>query len=388
LKETKLLEDYFKVGRLYRDEGKFDLSIKEFKKALGLIEEDLYLKNKILNEIEISQRKTILESKPRGLAISLTTRCNLRCKMCKVWRSNKDFPKERAKEIISLLPYLQFIIWQGGETFLVDYFEELFDEASKYRHLKQQIITNGLLIDEKWARKLAREKLELVFSIDSVIKKTYENIRRGANFYDLIERINLINLYKKKINEGLPESSRMLTTINFVVMKSNYHELVLFPNFAKKFGFDRIVLMPIEGLTDEENIFIHKDPLIEDNLREAMFVFLQKAKEYKIAVLSWLPLNLYIQRNNNNSARSPSRRAGLLCYWPWQFMMIDDKFKARPHCLCQKRVGDMNVDSFEEVWNGEMMQLYRKKIIDNDYEGLCDSRCTSGVVLTEHFRLN
>ncbi|MBU2504497.1 MAG: hypothetical protein KKB89_01730 [Candidatus Omnitrophica bacterium] len=43
------------------------------------VKEDTFLKNRVLNEIEISQRKVVLESKPQGLNIMLSSKCNISC---------------------------------------------------------------------------------------------------------------------------------------------------------------------------------------------------------------------------------------------------------------------------------------------------------------------
>ena len=65
-------------------------------------------------------------------------------------------PEKTVDELVGLFPYLEVINWQGGEVFLVDYFEGLMNKASEYPNLKQQVVTNGSLLNERWAAKLAR----------------------------------------------------------------------------------------------------------------------------------------------------------------------------------------------------------------------------------------
>jgi MoaA/NifB/PqqE/SkfB family radical SAM enzyme len=43
--------------------------------------------------------------------------------------------------------------WNGGEAFLFQYFAELLDAGYK-NNVKQYITSNGLLIDDKYAKKL------------------------------------------------------------------------------------------------------------------------------------------------------------------------------------------------------------------------------------------
>jgi MoaA/NifB/PqqE/SkfB family radical SAM enzyme len=155
----------------------------------------IFFRNKMLNELEISQKNIILESKPMYLGVTLSSKCNLRCIMCRVAENTWDVSQNIITEIIRLFPFLKRISWQGGEVFLLDYFGELFEKAAFYPNLKQTIVTNGLLIDKKWAEKLARCNADIIFSIDGVTKKTYEHIRRGARFEDLIRSIETLNAY-------------------------------------------------------------------------------------------------------------------------------------------------------------------------------------------------
>ncbi len=77
--------------------------------------------------------------------------------------------------------------------FLSRYFEGLFAKACLNHELKQEIVTSGLFIDERWAKKLADANLDLIFSIDAFTKKTYEYIRKGAKFDDLVKNISFLN---------------------------------------------------------------------------------------------------------------------------------------------------------------------------------------------------
>jgi sulfatase maturation enzyme AslB (radical SAM superfamily) len=96
----------------------------------------------------------------------------------------------------------------GGEVFLVDYFKDLFAKASSYPNIDQSIITNGLLIDSQWLDILSGSRVNLTFSIDTVVKKTYEHIRQPAVFEDLLDNLGMIHA----VNEiTIIQSSFILT---------------------------------------------------------------------------------------------------------------------------------------------------------------------------------
>ncbi len=392
MKENLLVtfEECVELGKSLRREGKNVLAIKAFKKAKKMfpVRDDVFLKNKILNEIEVTKRKKILKSKPLSLTVVLTNKCTLKCKMCgfwdKSWCDGKDFDitESRVIEIEKLLPYLDQITWTGGEIFLSKYFERLFNKASTYPHLKQMILTNGSLINEKWARKLTSTDITICYSIDGATKKTYENIRIGGKFEDLLRNIELINKYKEKC------SHKIVTGIQFTVMKTNYHEMKKMLDFAKEHGFSFIRFYPILLLEDTENIFYQNDLEAANYLENIHPQLIKKALQYKIELIYQLPEIEYfgcykdqlseprrtemIKRFIKNSDKD------LLCYSPWRNMHIDND-RVRSECYCLQDIGDLKKNSIEEIWNGKNMQKYRKKIIKKCFD-LCDYKCIMGLI--------
>jgi len=200
--------------------------------------------------MRLKERKITLSSKPLKLNVVLTTRCNLNCLMCEVRRIPWQIPEKVIGEVISLFPYLREIIWQGGEVFLLDYFKGLLERATPYPDLTHDITTNGHLIDEEWMSMLNKINLNLNISIDGVTKQTYEYIRKGSKFEDLIRTLELINETK---NQG--EGKRLVLVMIVTVMHSNYRELEKVIEFAKRFKFDRIILQPIKVILITEKTF-------------------------------------------------------------------------------------------------------------------------------------
>lgn len=213
--------------------------IKYSKKILQNINKnkDVKFYNSVLNELEIAQRKVILQSYPRRMTVSLISTCNLRCKMCP-YDKNKLFvlSKYQVDDIISVLPYVEEIEWNGGEAFLFKYFNELLDAAYK-NNVKQYVTSNGLLINDTYAEKIVKYDIDLTLSIDSVDKELYENIRFGAKFDLLLQRIEKINYFAEKFNK------KVNLSINSVLSKYNYkYENNFFDiiKFAKKHGFSTV----------------------------------------------------------------------------------------------------------------------------------------------------
>lgn len=383
-------EIHFCLGQIYRDQEKYDQAKEEFEIArkIAALRNDIFLNNRVLKEIEICQRKTILESKPMELWVTLTTKCNIRCIICNVWGKHWDLPENVAKDIIKYLPYLQDLHWQGGEVFLYPCFEELFERASSYPNLNQNINTNGLLINEGWARKFAKSNISIAYAIDGVSKETYEYIRRGAKFDELIRSLTTLNGYKIKESKDSSPAGRMTTIMSFMVMKSNYNEMEKTLDFAKRYEFDVLQIYPIETTVDPENIFIHDDKKALEYIEKALSRIVKRAKEYgvRLNILNFkLPLvrdgdsdaeNRISQKEENNSdevlRKCPElKNKGILCDAPWRHLFIQAGGLIQPSCRCFKEIGNISENTLEELWNGEKMQLYRKKILENDCSSLC-----------------
>ena len=78
----------------------------------------LFLHNKQLNEKELLERKTVLQSKPVRLGVVLTTKCNIDCIMCPDKGIKWELPDSLHDQITGMYPYLEEIYWRGGEVFL------------------------------------------------------------------------------------------------------------------------------------------------------------------------------------------------------------------------------------------------------------------------------
>jgi MoaA/NifB/PqqE/SkfB family radical SAM enzyme len=328
---------------------------------------DLMLRNAVLSEVEIAQKKIILDSTPRSLTFTLTNKCNLRCIMCKTRTIEWDLPEKAKKEIVSLLPSLERVMWQGGEAFLYDGFEELLDEAARYP-IRQVIATNGLLITDRIAEKLVKYNVELTFSIDGITKEVYEHIRPGAKFEDTLAKVELVNALRARYNPA------MRTRLQFSTVFFN----------ASGCDFENV----------QENIFYYdfdaENVAYMNTIRKEIQ---SKADAYGIRLENWLPSEQFfseIQKSAPdqppagapNPATSFVREPELFCHAPWQRLYIDNSGFVRPDCLCpvSRAIGNVKENSIMELWNGEKLQEYRKTIVQGACKGFCNNDCVFGRV--------
>ncbi|HLD29570.1 MAG TPA: radical SAM protein, partial [bacterium] len=304
-----------------------------------------FRKNRELNRREIMERRTALSSLPVSLICALTNRCNTRCIMCSTWKEPWELPQKTYREVFSLLPYLEHVIWLGGEVFLYPDFGRLLDETGKYPWMKQRINTSGLMITEEWAELLVRNNVELIYSIDAAVPETYEHIRQGGRYEDLIRSLERVCSMREKHNREFE------LFMNVVVMKSNYRELAAVLDLAKKYGFKQVQFMPIQGCGTEEHIFSGdgKNIGMLEDIEKTMQVLERKAGDYGIVLQNSLPSPKI--KNGSNTCLSPVPKQKPGCYLPWQQILIYPDGNVRFGCFCEDPVGNVLEDSINDIWN-------------------------------------
>lgn len=123
---------------------------------------------------------------PNHLVISPTMACNLKCFGCYAWEYSKknDLPYDVCNRIIDEANAIgiYFFVITGGEPF---YWDNLFDFLERHNDSFFQIYTNGLLIDDKVAEKLAQLGNAIpCISVEGFKEET--EARRGIGSWDKI----------------------------------------------------------------------------------------------------------------------------------------------------------------------------------------------------------
>ncbi len=213
--------------------------------------------NIFLNEAEILEKKTILKSKPRELAITLTMKCNLRCIMCENGYDHQYEIDEKTYEyLVKIMPYLEKIELKGGEVFLYKNFKELLMLANKY-NVNQVILTNGLLLNKEIISFLSKNRVFLSISIDAADKEMYEKIRSGGKFEKLLENLEILKNLKNK-NKNFKYS------MSSVLMSVNYDKVSELVDFAKFYKFDFISFLKcIEYPQGDKSLLLTQEQMYE-----------------------------------------------------------------------------------------------------------------------------
>ena len=210
---TILGKDVHKIIEKYSDVKKYKLYREEWRRASTL---------------------QYIPKYPLQIDFELNYSCNFSCEMC-TWSAENTAGRGK-KTWFSFEAYQEIIdegIKNGLKAIRLNYINEplirkdiikFIEYAKKVGILDIYLSTNGSLLTEKIIRELIKSGLtRLQVSIDATTKETFDKIRQGGNFDDVIKNtLNFIKI-RNDLNVELPT-----LRVNFVKTDLNQHEYIDF----------------------------------------------------------------------------------------------------------------------------------------------------------------
>ncbi|MDI6785906.1 MAG: radical SAM protein [bacterium] len=326
--------------------------------------EDIKYYSKKLNMVEANNQSIKLNSYPFLIQIEDTTRCNLKCKMCQRERNDYTQPQEDMEmdvfnKLLPIFPYIsQSSLFGIGEPLLNKKFNEMF---AKLRENLVDVLfyTNGMLINEEMAKIWVKNGLrDIIFSLDGTSFRKVENLRKGLKYKVVLDKIRIINRYKKLLKKKLPN-----IRISYTVMKSNLEELLDMVKLCKELGVGKIIVTFMVAFIEEfrsESLYFHQE-LTNEVFRRS--IVLGRKLGIDVQVPGFFSLN----KEKKRKRRKP-------CLEPWTTTYVFYDGKVRPCCFTDMVMGDLKRQSFEEIWNGKPYQKLREKVNTDNPPFEC-SRC-------------
>jgi len=223
LKRTWGIRNYFfRYLPLIKDENQKNRALENYNRTID----------------SIINKQTYIESKPIYLHIICGSNCNIKCKFC--YNRNMNY-NPNAKDLLNIIDKfhetLIFVTLSGGEPLITQAGRSLlkkFDEGIYKFGVCLQ--TNGQYFDFDLLKSV--NLLSVVISTDAATKRTYENVRIGANFENLIKNIKLFIDLKKNEKPTLDILS------NYTITSDNYIEIPeavkLYQDLGLSFGFNLV----------------------------------------------------------------------------------------------------------------------------------------------------
>ena len=207
-----------------------------------------------VDELEDSPLKEIVHGMQVSLKGNLKTlslgndfSCNLECPSCRTGmrKMNKDEVQhqwEKYSEIMATVgATLEMIHIAGdGDAFASQFYNQVIRKTDwdHYPNLKIGFQTNGIaLTKKKWDTLPETVKKRVAYigiSIDGATAPTYEKLRLGGKFDDLMQNIAFLATMPDKKTYGFP------LNLNMIVQAHNYHEIAALVELGKRYGVDSV----------------------------------------------------------------------------------------------------------------------------------------------------
>jgi putative metalloenzyme radical SAM/SPASM domain maturase len=198
---------------------------------------------------------------PKKIYAELTTRCNLRCKMCVKYAAGsciaeEDLPLAVFKSLAPSLAHAQTLILNGiGEPLLHPDLEEIveFSRANMPPEATIGFQSNGILLDEEKSVQLILAGLSTVcLSLDS-LEDTAEDQGGGHSLTAVSQAIANLVAARRRV-----AASHFRIGLEMVLSKKNIHELPKLIQWATDHGVDYIItthLLHYDQSSVELNLF-------------------------------------------------------------------------------------------------------------------------------------
>jgi GeoRSP system SPASM domain protein len=282
---------------------------------------------------------------------AITNRCNLNCLHCRGMAEEEldgGTVLKIAEEIPSLKP--NWVIIEGGEALLRRELFEIIEIINK-AEIKIYLISNGMLLGEDIAERLANLNVNLMISIDGADKESYERIRKGASFKKLKEAVAIANNYG------------ILDSCPITVGKHNYQETGKLFKFARETGYKKITFIGLKPCKD------YKKYVLDRKGYEELFqAIIRYQKEYRMDVYVDEPFfKPFLKRHKIDYSADPEN--GIIvpetsrCIFGG-YMFIETNGDVKPCTFAPVVMGNLAEKGLREIWGDMRNSELIKKIKD------------------------
>ena len=255
---------------------------------------------------------------PKQLTIMVTSRCNLRCKLCYQTEYQSDLNPDIIETMRHVYPELEWFHPIGGEPFLFDLkklYALPFSDSCKVK-----IITNGTMINPENALDIVQHVDRLIVSIDGGTKESYR-VMRGYSLETVLQGIDRVQLCKAEKSSQTPKIE-----INFLLTKSTVDSLPTLASWSASHSVDCInTFYP----SYKDSILLNEEKISKDDAKGAI----TEAKQHIDIV-------------------EPEKRGGEMCRRPWNTCFVDVNGNVFLCCFGSPSLGNLYDLTFDECWFG------------------------------------
>ncbi|MBI5326786.1 MAG: radical SAM protein [Deltaproteobacteria bacterium] len=339
---------------------------------------------------------------PETVSLFLTYRCNLRCSMCGQWGEHgvfKDYTSSALNQHLShetirrlLREFKIFkptITLFGGEPMLYKGWIDIVREA-KENAMRCNMVTNAVLLSRYAEDMVKYEMDEIIFSLDGP-RDVHDRIRGVAGTFDrAMDGFKLLRDIKFKQGKKKP-----FVTINATVNNYNYNCLSEIVDIADDVGAYHLnihhLLFLNKAICERHNNFFKetfgvtspdwfgfvRDTLPDidvDTLLKQMRLI--KQRQTGVSVSFYPNFTEEEIREYYTGWEFESKSYSNRCLSPWMVAYIFPDGSVVPYHTMNYNMGNVNVSSFMDIWNGVKYRKFRQVVKHIGKFAVCGKGCT------------
>jgi radical SAM protein with 4Fe4S-binding SPASM domain len=209
--------------------------------------------------------------------------------------------------------------------------------------------TNGHFLNPANAKKTVKSGLDrIIISLDGLDQETYEKYRVGGDFNTVIQGIKNLVAAKKKLQSTSP-----FIVVQFIVFKTNEHQLNQLDKLKKELKVDKIELKTAQVYSSDD-----KNLLIPDNSKLSRYRQNEKGK--------W-----------EIKGKLPNK-----CKRMWQAAVITWDGNVSPCCFdkdANYKMGNILESSFQEIKLNKEYSQFRNQVFTNRSQIDICRNCSEGL---------
>jgi MoaA/NifB/PqqE/SkfB family radical SAM enzyme len=296
--------------------------------------------------------------------IEASLECTLDCVMCP-WSALRPekalMSMETFQRIAAGFDQVRSVdLTGGGEPLLNPNLAEMVAMASQ-AGCQVGFSTNGFHLDQALAFELLEAGLDWIsFSVDAATAKTYQQIRRGSEFGQVLHNMQAFH-HLAQSRPGKPPQIMLV----FVVMQANFHELPAMIDMARQVGATTLIAKNLDvilkGEDDQRRIFSHEEPLPVDVV-EALEQTQQRARANHIE------LRQYQLTPHEQPVCEHDPLHSIFFNWEGRVSpcitlayAAERYFEGHPLKAPTEIFGDIHHQSLTEIWTSPAYQAFRRR---------------------------
>lgn len=344
--------------------------------------------NYLVNYAEVRLGKTFLNSFPQEVGIGVTNICNANCTFClRDWiKPKKHLDFETVKKILSpIIKILDTVGLEGnGEPLLNPEFFKIFEYITS-NNVNTYLITNGILLTPENNRMLVERGLGSVnISLNAFKRETYKSIM-GVDAFDTVCK-NIEHLVKLK-NDF--KGGKLQISLSFILTSKNYTEIDDFISFAEKLEVHKVYIHSLTPLrlyrqelfasVSSKKIEVYKDLFLSKKIIADFLPALEiRIKKSRMSIGfnrdDYNRTNI-LETRQEATFFDQEKQKKIWCEKPWiQYNNYFTNGAIHPCCFLttsQYLAGNVNENSFQEIWNSDFYKKLRKLIVTQNYFPEC-----------------